>query len=298
MDKKLKIRILSNSASSKRGPGVVHHNLIKGFDLPAFNNIAVYQNELTNDDEVYTACLSPTKQFENLGISSEDIDLVGPNNWEIPTIEVASKYQNFLVPSQWVKGLYESFDCMQGKNIHVWPVGIDTNEWTQLDVTQKPADCLIYHKNTDKGQLEQAIKLCEDNSLSFGVLSYGSYKEEDLASAVSQCKFCILVTKTESQGIAYMQILSSGLPCFVFEKDRWDDRSDGIACDASSVPYFDKRCGQKISQSAPYESKHAMFGAFLENIKNNEYNPREYIVENHALEISTRNFISILEGCR
>ena len=297
MDKKLKIQILSNSASSKRGPGIVHHNLMKGFTLPAFHDVAVYQNEWINDDSAYVVCLSPTKQFEDLGINSEDINLVGPNNWEIPTTEVASKYQDFLVPSQWVKGLYESFDCMQGKNIHIWPVGIDTDEWAQTDVTEKSLDCLIYYKNAGEELGEQVVDLLTENNLSGGSLSYGSYEEKDLAQAVSQCKFCILVTKTESQGIAYMQILSAGLPCFVLEKDRWDDRSDGIACDASSVPYFDERCGQKISQSSSYESKQTAFATFLENIKNNEYNPREYILENHTLEISTRNFISILEGC-
>ena len=296
MSEKLKIQVISNSAYSERGPGVVYKNLMKGLGLPAFQDIAVYDgNWLQKDARI--VCLSSTKQFEDLGVNSEDINLVGPNNWEIPTADVASKYQDFLVPSLWVKDLYESFDCMQGKNIHVWPVGIDTDEWAQTDVTEKPGDCLVYYKNAGEEQLEQAAKLCEENNLSVGLMSYGSYEEKDLAIAVSQCKFCILVTKTESQGIAYMQILSAGLPCFVFEKDRWDDRSDGVACDASSVPYFDERCGQKISQSSSYELKHAAFATFLENIENNEYNPREYMLENHTLEISTRNFISILEGC-
>ena len=58
--------------------------------------------------------------------------------------------------------------------------------------------------------------------MDYVVLNYGSYTELDLLSAGEQSLFAILNTSTESQGIAYQEILSMGVPCYVIDKKIWD----------------------------------------------------------------------------
>jgi len=287
----MKIRLLTNNRT-ERGPGMVYKNLRKGLELLGVD-VEDYpiRNDATYD---HCVCLSDPRNWEAAGVDLTDCSLVGPNMWEVPVGSVASKFKDFIVPSKWVKDLYEQFSCMEGKNIHVWPVGIDTVDWPDESSSSKKGDCLIYFKNMSEEDKNTAAELCIDRGLSFGCLKYGNYTEDALKDAVSQCRFAILVTRTESQGIAYQQILASGLPCFVFEKKSWDDRADGIKCPASAVPYWDDRCGVKVEEGASREEIYEAFTYFLENL--DSFDPRAYIEENLTLEICAQKFLDILES--
>jgi len=287
----MKIKLLA-SERSERGPGMVYKNLRKGLEALDIE-VADYPVRIDEECE-YTVSLSHPAIWEKMGVQSDSICAIGPNIWEIPEPAIAMKYSDIIVPSQWVKTFYETFDCMKEKNIHIWPVGIDTKEWSPSTPEDKKGDCLIYYKSAPRDQLDQAVEMCMKAGLTFGILEYGKYHEDALREAVQQCKFCILVTRTESQGIAYLQILSAGLPCFVFEKEVWDDRSDGISCPATAVPYFSEACGVKISQSATLEEKQEKFSDFLDSLRT--FAPREYVTNNLGLKDCAKKFVDILES--
>ena len=97
----------------------------------------------------------------------------------------------------------------------------------------------------------------------------------------------MLITSTESQGIAYQELLSMNVPCYCIDKTVWDDR-DGHSYPATSVPYFDKSCGIKTSDLSDLDQ-------FLDNI--HLYEPRKYIVDNLGLEKQAKNYVNILENC-
>ena len=286
-----KIRLLASERNA-RGPGMVYKNLRQGLEKLDIQ-VADYPVHLDEKCD-YTACLSHPMPWEKAGFQSDSICVIGPNIWEIPEEKTAQRYNDIIVPSPWVKQFYETYDFMKEKNIHVWPVGIDTEDWCPSNETEKKGDCLIYYKAAPQEQLDQAVEMCVRAGMAFGILEYGKYHEDALRQATEQCKFCILVTRTESQGIAYLQILSAGLPCFVFEKEVWDDRSDGIICEATAVPYFDETCGMKVSQSANFEEKISVFSDFLENL--GTFSPREYVTKNLRLEVCAKKFIDILES--
>ena len=272
---------------------MVYKNLRKGLEKIGVE-VEQYPVDLEKKSD-HIVCLSDPRPYTLLGVDPSSLSLVGPNMWEIPIESVAEKYTDFLVPSQWVKDLYLTFDFMKGKNLHVWPVGIDTEEWKPAPAEEKVGDCLIYYKGiNDPAAREIPPRLCLDKGLSFGSLSYGNYAETALLDATKKCKFAILMTKTESQGIAVQQILSSGLPCFVFEKEKWDDRDDGIECEATAVPYWDERCGVKVRQGASEQEIYEAFTYFLENIES--FDPRSFIEENLTLESSAQKFVEILES--
>jgi hypothetical protein len=61
---------------------------------------------------------------------------------------------------------------------------------------------------------------------------------------------------------------------------------------ASSVPFFDARCGETFRDYAGFE---ATFDRFFDAALAGEYTPRSYIMESHTIENSTRRLLSIYE---
>jgi len=92
------------------------------------------------------------------------------------------------------------------------------------------------------------------------------------------------LTKTESQGIAYQEILSMDVPCFVLDKDVWDDYS-GWSFPGTSVPYFDRRCGEKQKSITEFLS-------FYQRV--DQFSPRSFVIENLSLTKQAKEYVNIL----
>ena len=256
--------------NSPNGPGKVAINLIRGLEK---NGITVCHNQTMN----INGCLQSwgVPQYRNLPSNT----LMGPNLMVLPSedSDVWQKYNDFIVPSRWVLDKYNSFEETKGCNLHIWPVGIDTEKFApNKDIKY---DCLIYFKNRDIQELENILQTVEEKKLTYRVLQYGKYEEKELIDACNSCRFAILHTNTESQGIAYMEILSMNVPCFVYDTPMW--QGFGKQFPATSVPYFDDSCGEKTD-----------FASFLNNL--DKYTPREYIINNHTLEKSAEKYVQII----
>ena len=273
--------------SNHRGPGAVVNNLLKG--LKGIGAEVV--GEVSQAD--FAGCLQhPGANYDHFPTNT----LMGPNLFVIPdeSKDLCNKYQNFIVPSEWVKNLYFSFDIMKEKKIDVWSVGIDTENWQQdKSLSQdNQIDCFIYYKNRTQQDLALIYKLCLYFKLKFELIEYGSYKEEQLRNLCNRSKFAILLTGTESQGIAYMNILSMNIPCYVFENSMWIyDKNKEIKMPATSVPYFDNKCGV-ITKNLDIKD----FQSFILNVEKNLYTTREYIIQNHTLEQSANKYVDLLKG--
>ena len=257
--------------SNSNGPGKVVINLIRGLEQ---RGVTVHHNQVMN----YNGCLQSwgVPHYRSLPHNT----LMGPNLMVLPSEQpdIWQRYNEFVVPSQWVLDKYNSFDETKDCNLHIWSVGIDTEKFSpNKDVKY---DCLIYFKNRDNHELENIIHMLEEKKLTYRVLQYGKYEEKELIDACNSCRFAILHTNTESQGIAYMEILSMNVPCFVYDTPMWQDF--GKQFPATSVPYFDDSCGSKTD-----------FESFLNNLDN--YTPREYIIENHTLEKSAEKYVQIIK---
>lgn len=270
-----------------RGPGKVVKNLIKGLNGINIHSVFNFEDKF---DKIGCLQLCDFHTISSIKNSGSRV-LLGPNLFVLPTDNptICGMFSNFVTPSKWVKDLYEQFDIMKNKNIFVWSVGIDTEEWTE-SYTEKSLDCFIYFKNRTEQDLVFAEAICRKFNLNYKVIRYGSYQENELKDLCSKSKFAILLTGTESQGIAYMEILSSNIPCYVFDYPYWKSDDGKWNVPASSVPYWDDRCGVKTSKLDLKQ-----FELFIEQVKNKTFNPRQYILENHTLEIAARKYIEIFD---
>jgi len=273
---------------SHRGPGKVVQNLKLGLEKIGVSVIPEYSGHPWK----YTGCLQFCKpQLISSYASTGRPMLMGPNLFVLPTDNpsLCKLFQHFVVPSEWVKKTYQEFDLMNGKNIHVWSVGIDTDVWKPSEQGKTgDIDCIVYFKNRSDQDLAVVEAICRKFDLKYELFKYGSYLEQDLhKSATTKAKFAILCTGTESQGIAYMQLLSAGLPCYVFNNPLWKSEDGKHTAVASSVPYFDERCGYVINN---VDLDH--FKEFLKNIDN--FHPRDYILDKHTLEEAAQKYFDLL----
>jgi hypothetical protein len=271
------IGIFSDTNTSLiRGPQKVFLNLIKGLDLMKIDYIINRASELNG-------CLNNHRYFwQNLPENT----LMGPNLVVNPPddIELFKKFKNILVPSDMVMDNYKKFDETKTTNFFVHATGIDTDFW---DVKKSiDRDCLIYFKNRDEQELEELKIMLDDKNITYYVLKYGSYYEEQLKEILTKVKFTVLLTNTESQGIGYMEILSTNTPCFVFNKIY----DDGVLR-GESVQYFNTECGV-IYNGSVSSDMHVKFEEFLDSINN--FEPRNFIINDFTLLKSAKKYVNFL----
>jgi glycosyltransferase involved in cell wall biosynthesis len=268
--------------NSGRGPGKVYGNLIKGL------------HQLNID---YTINQNVNNGWKNLILQSHwalDTNLIndaiiGPNVCVLPIEDgrvMEQKYKKIIVPSDWVKELYKRW--LPEDKIIVWPVGIDTDYFNDFSNETKTNDCLIYFKRRDEKELNQVIDLLKEKNQSFEIVRYGSYSEMDFINKIKKSRYCFLLNNTESQGIAVQEMMSCNLPLFVWDKTVWDDYGQNHTIDASSVPYWDDRCGVLIKNN---NNIIQMFEEFIKNV--NKFNPRQYVISNLTLEKTTKKIINL-----
>lgn len=273
----MKVGLFYSTQGNNNGPGKVVSNLVKGLEL---NGIEVLHNQLGE----YNGCLqswgTPMSQLSRN-------TLVGPNLCVIPTeMEwIWNRFENVVVPCQWVMEMYSHFECVKRgtAKLNIWAVGIDTDKFCPSG-EKKEWDVLLYVKGRES-EINTVKEHLENIGLGVVVVRYGHYKEEEFISLVRKSKCCVLLTKTESQGIAYQEILSMGVPCYVLDKDVWDDYM-ALSFPATSVPYFDDRCGEKYKSIV-------QFDIFYEKRVN--FSPREFIIDNLSLKTKAKEYIKILK---
>ena len=280
--------ILYYDPNAKAGPGKVIQNLKLGLDKLNIKHYLGYQN----DDQVYVGVIQLMTNYQKL-VEKFKETIAGPNLFVLPSEqkEFCKSFKHFIVPSQWTLDLYRQFRELDHATIDIWPVGIDTELWKPSENKLKAPRPLglIYHKDRAAQDLELAKRLVAKAGADYIVLPYGNYKEMELLEAVQKVDFSILLTGTESQGIAINQIMASNVPCYVFNKEYWDYNGQYKKVSATSVPYFDDRCGV----ISPNKITVLHFKEFLEKL--DTFNPRQYILENLDLCRQAQKYYDLLE---
>lgn len=221
------------------------------------------------------------------------IALMGhPSEW--PTLCDDYPIKRYLQHSMWAHELYRPYF---GDRCAIWPVGIDTDDW--LPGANKDIDLLIYDKvrwnrNVIKPRFNAAItEFAKRNLLSVMEIAYGAYTEQEYRSLLRRSRGMIFLCEHESQGIAYQECLSSGVPVLAWDQGKCLDPNrfswGQPDIPATSVPYFDERCGERFRGTGDLEMK---LSIFLEKIKASVYRPREFVLENLTLQSSAKRFLS------
>jgi hypothetical protein len=258
-------------SATMNGPHKVVDNLIKSLEQEkieyAINEEKYEHNFLVQYDAT---------AHEKHSKIEQDTTIIGPQVWLFDgygkfLIENQNYYKKIIAPSIWVKNKFiHKFNIPRDK-ISVWPVGIESFNNTR----NMTYDCLIYFKRRDEKELESVKEFLTNFNLSYKMVEYGGYTENTFMENVNQARFCFLINGTESQGIAVQEIMSMGVPIICWDLKWWLDQGEEYRVPATSIPYWDSRCGEVF-----YDI--------------DKYDPKAFIRDNLSFECSVKILLDIL----
>jgi len=272
-------------SATMNGPHKVVDNLIKSLDQEkieyAINEEKYEHNFLVQYDAT---------AHEKHSMIEQDTTIIGPQVWMFDgygqfLIENQNYYKKIIAPSEWVKNKFITKFNLPEDKLAVWPVGIE-----EFSNTREPNyDCLIYFKRRDQSELDAVKKFLVSNGLSYRMVEYGTYGEDGFKQLVNSAKFCFLINGTESQGIAVQEIMSMGVPIIAWDIKEWLDQGEAYRVPATSIPYWDERCGEVFFNIEELEVTFSKFYATLD-----QYDPKAFIKDNLSFECSVKTLLDIL----
>jgi hypothetical protein len=221
-----------------------------------------------------------------------------PSEWP----DLCERYPvvRYLQHSAWANAVYKPY---YGSRCEIWPVGIDTHSWMPGDPREKQFDFLIYDKI--RWQREQVVPRLLDpiraelqrRKLSFTEIRYGQYNDQQYRTALRRSRAMIFLCEHESQGIACQECLACGVPLMAWDQGwcldpnrfAWGDPE----IPATSVPYFDERCGLRFRNIGKFPKR---LDEFLDH--RSAMAPRDYILEDMTLEKRSAHYLQILDDAR
>lgn len=220
-----------------------------------------------------------------------------PSEW--PTLCEDYPVVCYLQHSEWASNIYKPYF---GERCAIWPVGIDTDKWAPPQKKCKPVDFLIYDKvRSEREQVEmELIKPIRDElkrrGLSFEEIRYGSYNEEDFLKALQRCRSMIFLCAHESQGLACQECLSCNVSVLAWDPGRCLDperfKWGQPEIPATSVPYFDERCGLKFQHASEFSRR---LDEFLHKVESAQLRPRDFILENLTLKKCAESYLRLFK---
>ena len=274
-------------SATMNGPHKVVDNLIKSLEQEkieyAINEEKYEHNFLVQYDAT---------AHEKHSKIEQDTTIIGPQVWMFDgygqfLIENQNYYKKIIAPSQWVKVKFINKFNLPEDKLAVWPVGIETFN-NERDITY---DCLIYFKRRDQSELEVVKKFLVSNGLSYRMVEYGGYSEDGFKQLVNSAKFCFLINGTESQGIAVQEIMSMGVPIIAWDIKEWLDQGEAYRVPATSIPYWDERCGEVFFNKDELEETFSKFYATI-----NEYDPKSFIRDNLSFSKTVEQLMEIFNA--
>jgi len=272
-------------SATMNGPHKVVDNLIKSLEQEkidyAINEEKYEHNFLVQYDAT---------AHEKHSRIEQDTTIIGPQVWMFDgygqfLIENQNYYKKIIAPSEWVKNKFITKFNLPKDKLAVWPVGIEEFN----NIREVNYDCLIYFKRRDQSELDAVKKFLVSNGLSYRMVEYGTYGEDGFKQIVNGAKFCFLINGTESQGIAVQEIMSMGVPIIAWDIKEWLDQGEAYRVPATSIPYWDDRCGEVFFNIDDLEVTFSKFYATLD-----KYDPKAFIKDNLSFECSVKTLLDIL----
>jgi len=226
-----------------------------------------------------------------------------PNNHQLQSLQ-NNKYKNsiYIQPSEWVVQLWKNMGAEQFLPIKSFPFPVNTEKFTHApDPAHAPAtiknNVLVYYKHRSPQEFNQLKDFLIKQNINFRLFDYRQrYNETDYLAYLQTCKYGILLDAHESQGFAVEEALSCNVPLLVWNTQTMNQEHGSsyhpIPC--TSIPYWDNsKCGEYFHHISelPYA-----FQTFQNKLNNNQYNPRQYILDNLSTEKCAERFVTMINS--
>jgi len=200
----------------------------------------------------------------------------------------------YIILSKWCYDIYAADPLTQGIRLEAIPFGVDTERFREIVPRAQRNKVFIYHKFRNPDELQVLMTLLQMKGIDFRVFSYHQkYQEQDYLDYLQQAKYGIWFGGHESQGFALQEALSCNVPLFVWSVTSMSQEygSSYPFIPATTVPYWDYRCGEVIHDLREFAP---MFEIFLSRL--DHYKPREYVLENLSTAVCEQKFIDLVKS--
>lgn len=298
-------RILRGKAKQLSGVQIIVINFLKGLDRRGIKYRYNRASFFINGSNTVISFGRGAEGVRGLSRYTPVISAVCfPYPREFPDLCKRYNVKKFLQHSRWVLDYVRSANIYDDGIFDLWPAGVDVEEWRPVgSIHRRDFDVLIYNKlrwdiAAREADLVQPIRQSlTRRALTFCELRYGAYGIADYKDRLSRSKVMIFISEHESQGLAYQECMAADVPVFAWDQGYWLDpdrfKHGRPMVPATSVPFFDERCGMKFVDFADFEEN---WDAFFNTALYKKFRPREYVVENLSIEKSTDRMLEIYES--
>lgn len=158
-----------------------------------------------------------------------------------------------LVPSDWVAVAYEEdMPSLKGR-IQVWWAGVDEMYWRGPAKADKfGRSIVIYQKNSSEEHCRNVEEIVTRFGWSPRWIRYGQYDIEQYRRALSEARFAIFLSQSESQGIALSEAWAMDVPTLVWNPKELKYMGRTYTA-ASACPYLTAVTGCEWATTAVLE---------------------------------------------
>ena len=204
--------------------------------------------------------------------------VVTPNEFEY--ILFSREIDKIIVPSSWVKNLYNKFGIASEK-IFIWFSGVNIFE----NKNKKKNKKLIYIKNNKKIK-KTCLNYNKKINYKFKLIRYGYYEKESYYNLLNRSILMVYFGSTESQGIAMQEAWSMNVPTLVFRNETFVYNKKKYL--GNSSPYLTSSCGFLFQSIQQFKNKFNL-------IINSRLYPRKWIKKNMSQKKSLDKLLYIIK---
>jgi hypothetical protein len=259
---------------------IINHTNIDSIDLAKFD--CVYSPSQTID----------VKKYPNTKFIFGPHFSVFPESHHMNIIQCLNTI--YVQPSEWANNVWKYHPNCKNIRIETLPFGVDVNKFNEIKPIDQRNEVILYYKNRHPDELSNILNFLKSRNINPKIFSYKTrYDENDYINCLHNAKFCIWLDAHESQGFALEEALSCNVPLLVWNVTLLNQEygSNYPSLPATTIPYWDNRCGEYFTKLNELETT---FNKFITNLS--EYKPREYILENISIERCEEKFINIVNS--
>ena len=254
-------------------------------------------NDIGNPD--YDIIYSPNNPVDTSRYPSKRF-IFGPHfsvfpDSKLTRINNVHKNSVYIQPSDWVRDLWSPANAVLP--VKTFPFPVDTERFAPLKEREREnekREVFIYFKRRNPQELQYLKDFLTARNIAFKVFDYvNRYSEQDYIEILQRAKYGIVLDAHESQGFAIEEALACDVPLLVWNVRLLSQEHGSRYPDApaTSIAYWDARCGEHFYEQDELES---VYNKFISNLAT--YKPREYILENLSVARCAERFTELVNS--
>jgi hypothetical protein len=249
-------------------------------------------NEIENYDIIY----SPIDPIDTSKYKEKKF-IFGPHFSVYPDHKVESiTYTNncvYIHPSEWAANIWKIYDISLKNRVYSFSFPVNVDKFSPIKSIEERDKVFVYYKRRDPRELEFLENFLRVNNINYRIFDYvRRYSETEYLNYLRESRYGIILDAHESQGFAIEEALSCDVPLFVWNVSnmRQEYGSDYPKYYATSIAYWDSRCGEYFYK---WEELLEKFIIFMNKLR--DYRPREYILDNLTVDKCANRLKELVE---